>query len=188
MIFSNDIDKTLYLILANDKKNREDIANLIYNIPKDLIVRIQDKLKEIYDDNSLSDIELCKALRDDDGVTSMYKILVFYNGVRIKLSRWNNQDEWVYDLELCDVNLDEYIGSYFCSNSSLFLGIGPMIVRANGVGYEIYEDEFGNDIIRISSNKVYNKKVDVSEIPCDISFSNLVNKREINKLVRRKKR
>lgn len=186
MIFSDGIDKTLYLILANDKKNRGDIANLIYNIPKDLIVRIQDKLKEIYDDNSLSNVELCKAVRDSNDITSMYKILVFYNGVRIKLSRWNNQDEWVYDLELCDVNLDEYIGSYFSSETNLFLGIGPMIVVSDGIGYELHEDNLGNKVMELSGNRVNTKIIDKLSIPTEICLDDLSSMKNVRKLVNKR--
>lgn len=186
MIFSNDIDKALYLVLANDKKHRGDIAKLIYDMPRDLIVRIQNKLEEIYNDDSLSDVELCKAVRNSDNITSMYRVLVFYNGVRIKLSRWNNQDEWVYDLELCDVNLDEYIGSYFYSETGLFLGIGPMIVTSNGVDYELCENSLGNKVMLLSSNKVNTKRIDMSVIPEEISLEDLISKKSVNKLVKRK--
>ena len=117
MVFNENIDKSLYLILKFDWKHRDDIAKLIYDIPMDLIVKIQNLFRE--NEDGFDSVELCKAVRDNDNITSMYRILVFNNGLRIKLSRWNNQDEWIYDLELCDVNLDEYIGSYFYSSSAL---------------------------------------------------------------------
>ena len=40
MIFNKELDKALFLILKNDKKNRKDIVNLIKNMPEDLYLDI----------------------------------------------------------------------------------------------------------------------------------------------------
>ena len=52
MIFNKELDKGLFLILKNDKKNRKEIVNLIKNLPEDLY---KDILKEL--DNAPADTE-----------------------------------------------------------------------------------------------------------------------------------
>ena len=54
-----------------------------------------------------------------------------------------------------------YLGNYFFSNRSLFLGIGPIIVKGNGVGYNLYDAMNGNYVMEIDDNKVYEKKIDL---------------------------
>lgn len=54
MIFNKDYDKMLWLILKNDKGNRERILEFIKSIPSDFLVKIQDTIKE-YEEYKLSD-------------------------------------------------------------------------------------------------------------------------------------
>ena len=46
MIFSNNYDKILWLILKNDNINRERILEFIENIPSDFLIKLQNTIKE----------------------------------------------------------------------------------------------------------------------------------------------
>ena len=46
MIFSNNYDKILWLILKNDKINRERILEFIENIPLEFLENIKDSIRE----------------------------------------------------------------------------------------------------------------------------------------------
>ena len=47
MIIRNDFDRKLWFILLCDKRNRNDIADFIKNIPIDLIERIHQELENV---------------------------------------------------------------------------------------------------------------------------------------------
>lgn len=199
MIFNDEIDRSLFLILSFDIRYREQIAKLIYNIPKDLIERIQNVLSDMNNDVSKT-VELNKAFRDDDDITSMYKVIASNDSLRIKLSRWNSQyEEDIYDIDLGYVCLDKdfssilfknndllYLGSYFFSSSRLFLGIGPMVSKGNGVGYNLFDNMNGDYVVEIDSNKICEKRLNLQMIPNEIFLEDLSNKKNINRLVRKK--
>lgn len=196
MVFSKDYDKTLWLILYADKNNRYDIANFIRIIPKDLIERIRNVLMN----GNISDkIEFSKAIRDDDGVLSLFKIKIDKYSLRIQLSIWDNNMESAYDIDLgkidfSKVNEDDltYVGSYYYGKSGAFLGVGPTILNADGFGYEMYIDEDDNLMIQVSGSKFlfdyqYDKKINIDMNQVNVELDDLLNNNSVNRLVRGKR-
>lgn len=196
MVFSKDYDKTLWLILYADKNNRYDIANFIRIIPKDLIERIRNVLMN----GNISDkIEFSKAIRDDDGILSLFKIKIDKYSLRIQLSIWNNNMESAYDIDLgkidfSKVNEDDltYVGSYYYGKSGAFLGVGPTILNADGFGYEMYVNEDNNLMIQVSGSKFlfdyqYDKKINIDMNQVNVELDDLLNNNSVNRLVRGKR-
>ena len=196
MVFSKDYDKTLWIILYADKNNRYDIANFIRIIPKDLIERIRNVLMN----GNISDkIEFSKAIRDDDGILSLFKIKIDKYSLRIQLSIWNNNMESAYDIDLgkidfSKVNEDDltYVGSYYYGKSGAFLGVGPTILNADGFGYEMYVNEDNNLMIQVSGSKFlfdyqYDKKINIDMNQVNVELDDLLNNNSVNRLVRGKR-
>ena len=46
MIFNNNYDRILWLILKNDNISRERILEFIENIPSDFLIKLQNTIKE----------------------------------------------------------------------------------------------------------------------------------------------
>lgn len=196
MVFSKDYDKTLWLILYADKNNRYDIANFIRIIPKELIERIRNVLMN---GDILDKIEFSKAIRDDDGVLSLFKIKIDKYSLRIQLSILDNNMESAYDIDLgkidfSKVNEDDltYVGSYYYGKSGAFLGVGPTILNADGFGYEMYIDEDNNLMIQVSGSKFlfdyqYDKKINIDMNQVNVELDDLLNNNSVNRLVRGKR-
>lgn len=198
MVFGDGFDKSLLLILIADRHNREQIARLVSLIPRELINKIQDELKNRKSDNNFKSLEFTKAIRDDNGTTSMFRIKINNNSLRIQLSIWGQNiqnTEEVYDLDLGKIDLEHindsdltYVGSYYFSYSSLFMGIGPMICESDGVGYEIYINDKDKFVIQVTGNHVYDKAINNDILSNSIMIEDLISRSSVNNLVRRKKK
>ena len=197
MIFDKDYDRTLCLILYADKNNRYEIANLIRIIPKELIDRIQNISMN---DDITDKIEFSKAVRDDMGVLSLFKVKIDKYSLRIQLSYFDDNLERAYDIDLGKINYDMindddliYIGSYYHGNTGSFLGIGPVVVNADGFGYEMYVNEDNKLTIQVSGSKFlfdyqYDKVVNFDVNNVDINMEDLLDNNSVNKLVRGKRK
>lgn len=194
MVFGDGFDKTLLLILISDKNNREQIINLIKSVPLELMERIQNVLSN--KDNCLRLVELNQFIRDDNGNNLMFRISINESNLRIKLSKWkqygNNYEE-EYDLDLGKISLDMipdddiiYIGSFYNSISELFLGIGPIFINSDGVGYELYIGEDNKLVVQISGNRIYDKKINMDILSVDFRYNDL-NDKNIKRLIKGKK-
>lgn len=194
MVFGDGFDKTLLLILISDKNNREQIINLIKSVPLELMERIQNVLSN--KDNCLRLVELNQFIRDDNGNNLMFRISINESNLRIKLSKWkqygNNYEE-EYDLDLGKISLDMipdddiiYIGSFYNSISELFLGIGPMFINSDGVGYELYIGEDNKLVVQISGNRIYDKKINMDILSVDFRYNDL-NDKNIKRLIKGKR-
>ncbi len=71
MVFNNGFDNSLWLILSSDKKYRVDIAEFIYNLPKEVYDSICKQLKDYNYNGKNEDYEFStikKLIRGNDGL------------------------------------------------------------------------------------------------------------------------
>ena len=101
MIFSKEIDRTLFLILYSDKKNRDLIANFIYNLPKRLVERICFVVNNSLLSGKIKSDIITDAFKNDE-LMSIYRVDVSVDRIKISLSKWYfNDREEEYNIELC---------------------------------------------------------------------------------------
>ena len=201
MVFNLGFDNSLWLILSSDSKYRFDIAEIIYNMPKELYDSIRNQLKEYNNDLYLIDYDVkCfkKVIIDNNGINSYYYVELDPCKIIIKLKRWNsalnklNEDiELVlYSLNLFE--LDEYpvcLGKYNY-NRSQFLNpfISLLSVISDNREYEICDN---NDMmldINLSDDMELNRKVNLKLLPNEIVVGDLKDRRSVKRLVRGRKK
>ena len=191
MIFSSDFDRTLWLMLISDKKNRKDIAEFIRNVPNDLYDRIhQELIKCLYYDvkDKMSIKKITKAFRDTVSVSAGMIIL--------NLTIWNNlvngsQDVTqitLYPLTLEQIKTGdsinpEYIGDFYHTYSTYSLLFNTVIASGVDMGYEILDNDKDYIIIQSVDGK-FEKNIFIGDIPNEINLSDFMDKARINKLVK----
>lgn len=197
MIFSRDIDKILWLMVASDKKNSYDIAKLVGSIPMDLMDEVRDLLKNrlVSKDKSIS-----RLMSDYLGNTYLFTIYINDGGMRIKASKFEvcNAILEVHELYLSNVLLNETliidstsIGSYFKQiRKTLFPSILEkllVVTNCDKVDYELLDMVGQNVFVQVSDAHIYEKKVSLKKMPEEIYVDNIISTSRINRLVRKKK-
>lgn len=196
MIINSSFDRTLWMMLSCDKKNRDDIADFIRNIPSDLFIRMHDELDGC---DNLCLRKITKAIRNEDNDTYFYDISLNMEQIIINLSIWKMNDSsyhevrqiCIYPLTLEEIkNIDseypKYIGDYYHTVSKMSIIYNTVICRGNDRGYEIvYGDEF-EVVIQDVDGKI-EKNISIDRIPNDINISDLVDSKSVNKLVRKRR-
>ena len=201
MIFSDEYDRTLRLILLYDKKNRYEIAKLLNCLPLELFENIRIGINKCRNEENKDDILINKAIRDTDGRTLMFRIKIERDKLRINLSRWINDLEENYEFEIVPLMLDcsqesllldkykddiIYIGGFsmICSRLSSFLG-NTIVSEYNCMQYELYEDNKCNIIIQLSDDIIKEKVVKLDMISSDIRLEDICSKKNIRRLIRK---
>lgn len=204
MVFNSGFDNSLWLILSSDKKYRFDIAQFIYNLPKELYDSVCNQLKE-YNCNrdNISYEYKCfrKAFRDNNGVNSYYNIEMNPYEIRIKLKRWENTwDKFQENINLSLFsisfsNLEDFddslcIGSYYYDTSRLLNPCSTgVIIIGDERNYELDEIDEMNLKISITDDDRKTVNVKFDKKPQDVSFDDLGERQNVNVLVKgRKKR
>ena len=203
MVFNSGFDNSLWLILSSDNKYKFNIAEFIYNMPKELYDSIYNQLKEYNQNEDLIDYDVkCfkKAIINHNGINSYYVVEMTPCEIRISLKRWNsvanklNED---IEIRLFSLNTDELenmeypinFGSYKY-NSSRFLDPFGLILTSLGDEreYEIYDNDNMMLNISISFDSELDRKVSLRLMPKEMDFKNLSDRRSVNKLVRGRKK
>ena len=200
MIINSKFDRTLLLILMFDRKNRDDIADFIRNIPNDLYERIYEELDNCpKDDDSYPLRKITKAFRNNDGDTYFYNISLNDCQIIINLSIWKMYDSSYHEVkQICmyPLSLDEikdidseypkYIGDYYHTISKMSFLYNTVICRGKDRGYElIYGDE--SEVIIQDVDGKLEKSINIDRIFNNINLDDLVDKKSFNRLVRKKK-
>ena len=197
MVINSSFDRSLWLMLVCDKKNRYDIADFIRNIPNDLFIRMHDELDGC---DNLCLRKITKAFRNEDNDTYFYDISLNMEQIIINLSIWKWNDSSYHDVrQICiyPLTLDEiknidseypkYIGDYYHTISKMSFLYNTVICNGNDRGYElIYGDEY--DVVIQDVDGKLEKNINIDRIPNDIDMFDLVNKKSVNRLVRKKMR
>lgn len=186
MIFDKIIDKNLYLILSSDIKNREDIAKIIYNIPKELL----DRINLLLTDNELPK-QYKIAKYDKDNNMYMYTINIYHNEITIIYNKWyNNQTklEEEYKLTLGRINeIDDYpkyIGNYTSKKSQIIYN--KVFATGTERDYELTNDTPLGNIISLSDDPNRYWIVNLKNKLLDIEQKDLKDRASINKLIKRR--
>lgn len=200
MIINSRFDRTLWLMLVCDRKNRDDIANFIKNIPDDLFERIHVELEKCFkDDDGYPLRKITKAFRINDDDTYFYNISLNDCQIIINLSIWKMSDSNYHEVkQICmyPLKLDEiknidcdypiYIGDFYHTISKMSFIYNTVVCKGNDRGYElVYGDEY--DIIIQDVDGEIEKNIGIDRIPNEININDLVNKKSINKLVRKRR-
>jgi len=200
MIINSGFDRTLWLMLACDRKNRYDIADFIKNIPEDLFERIYEELEKCpKNDDGYPLRKVTKAFRLNDDDTYFYDISFNDCQMIINLSIWKMSDSsfqevrqiCIYSLTLDEIkNIDSeypiYIGDYYHTISKMSIIYNTIICKGNDRGYElIYGDE--SDLIIQSVDGRIVKGFSIDLIPDQINMNDLFDNKSINKLVRKRR-
>ena len=200
MVINSSFDRSLWLMLACDRKNRYDIADFIRNIPNDLFERIYVELKMCSKrDDSYPLRKITKAFRNEDNDTYFYDISVNMEQIIINLSIWKWNDSSYHDVrQICiypltleeikniDSEYPKYIGDYYHTISKMSFLYNTVICNGNDRGYElIYGDKY--EVIIQDVDGKLEKTINIDRIPNEININDLVNKKSINKLVRKRR-
>lgn len=193
MIFNEDFDRSLWLVLASDRYNREDIAKLIYNIPNELLQSIVIQLNE-YNDSSreiddsykvMSKLDICA-----NGDNCFYIIEMNRYEINIRVNCWFSDFDEVYELTLISLsknNLDDvnsrYIGSYTYDNYFLLPNDSRNVDRQYNLISNVL---FGLKFSKIDIGR-YSKLISLRKMPNDIIMSDLESRKSVKKLVRKRK-
>lgn len=190
MIFDKNYDKSLWLILMNDKDNREEIIKFIKNIPKELYVKLNAALKKYYEfessakGDSISDFILCGEVVD-----SNQDIYSFYinpkDGVLNLAKHVLNKFQYYYcsvELFLVPYGLDEnleifnkqLIGKIWCATDERKFIETYSVADYDYIKYEFINMFCGNALIVCSSNtKKRIRKINRREMKDDYNLRDL---------------
>ena len=112
MIFSDELDKSLLLILKKDKKNRKEIIDFLRGIPKGLIINLQNEIKFIQSGYNEYDViihsQLSKEYKSKSGNSYSYKYDSDVNELLI-LKCGVNKDTTILSLS----SYNKYIGKLY---------------------------------------------------------------------------
>ena len=196
MIINSSFDRSLWLMLACDKKNRDDIADFIKNIPVDLFFRMHDELDGC---DNLCLRKITKAFRNEDNDTYFYDISLNVEQIIINLSIWKWNDSSYHDvrqISMYPLTLDEiknidseypiYIGDYYHTISKMSIVYNKVICKGNDRGYELIYGDESEVIIQDVDGKI-EKNISIDKIPVDIDINDFVDKKSINRLIRKKR-
>lgn len=204
MVFNEEFDRALWLVLASDVFNREDIASLVYNIPKELFKCIFEQLKmyDVTKDNlDYSFKNFRKAFRENDGDNCFYNIEMNPEEINIKLNRWGSSGVSLEEtVELClvslsvndllNINLEAstYIGNYsYHSSQFLTPESTVLLVDIKEKEYQIKADTPIGLVMYNSEGGKFFRIVNMKKMPSEMELSDLSSKRSVNKLVRTRK-
>lgn len=200
MIIRNDFDRTLWFILLCDKRNRNDIADFIKNIPIDLIERIHQELEKCpIDDERYPLTKITKAFRTKEEHTYFYSISLNGCQIIINLSIWKQTDsnyQEVKQITLYPLSVDKiknidpeypiYIGDYYHTTSRMSYIYNTIICKGNDRGYELVDSNEHNVTIQDIDGKI-DKNININKIPIEIKLDDLTDKKSINRLVRKRR-
>lgn len=213
MVFGCDYDKSLWLILAGDRRNREKIAELVSNIPNEIFERIHQELEK-YNNcdekkfNSDEWIKFNKLVRIDNEKNNgydnyLYSVEMNYEEIKIKLCIWENISlglEENIELSLVSISSDDLmaidlfdstcVGSYSYMNSRVvsLCGHNSVIVVGDEREYQLVSTTTFGVLMRTSESEKISKMINLKKMPDDISLNDLSNRRNVNKLVRARKK
>lgn len=187
MIFDVEYDNSLYIILSSDIKNRENIAKIIYNMPKEVL----EKIRKCLDENKYINEYKC-AKRDESNNIYIYVINIIDNEIRIVYNKWSNNLEEMYKLSLCrfkdNINMDYpcYLGNY--DEIKSYVIWRTVFVRENVRDYEIEKDIFLGKLVSLSDDPDKYWIVNLKNKDMKIERDDLKNMDSVNKLLRRRKK
>lgn len=205
MVFNEEFDRTIWIILASDKDNRFNIAEFIYNMPRELLEKIYNQLKLYSSDNdnkAMKSNDFRKALRDKDGNNYFYTVDMDSQEIKINLKKWNSSSDKLeeniglslYAISIEDLtNIEEdfplYIGNYHY-NTSGFLNpfSSTLVVLGDERDYEIFENTILGLKISVTDDNRTFRRVNIKNMPQDISLSDLGDRCSVNRLVRGRKK
>ena len=109
MLFSKELDKSLFLILKNDRKNRKEIVNFLIGIPKNLRYKMQYEIGRYqYRYDECINSNLSRKFISDDGSSYSYKYEGEIDELLILRTTLNNETSI---LSLSSYN--RHIGKYY---------------------------------------------------------------------------
>jgi len=199
MVIRNDFDRTLWLMLISDRKNRNDIGEFIKNVPKDLLERIHLELDKCpIDDEKYPLKKINKAFRNNNGDTYFYTVSLNGCQIIINLSIWNQFDstyDEVIQITLYSLSMDDikdiepeypiYIGDYYHIISKMSYIFDTVICKGNDRGYELVDSDDYSVTIQSVDGKI-DKNIDISRMPVEINVDDFIDKKSINRLVRKR--
>ena len=197
------MDKSLLLILNADRKNRDRIIDFIKNIPDELILLINDRMKlyEEYKNTGEKKVAfLCGEYNTSDNLLYFFEIDTYFNEIDIGYKKSNG---YIYEdvFKMClsldddllfvdnfikknigrieyDIHIESIDGIYNKKNSSENV-------------YNLVKTPLGYMVLYSKNNdrsiKHYIQGIDVSNITDELNIDDVQNMVNVNKLVRRKR-
>lgn len=160
MIFNNNYDKSLYLILNNDKKNKDIVLDLLNNIPAYFLKTIQSALKEDYKAYRFEylgdDKKIYTCTKEEDNILYISRLSdkrgVYFTDLTLVLNP-------IDQIKLSKLYIPEYLGTikydYKCNN-------GVYSSECTEINYHIIKTNLGNHL-DISSSKKHKIKVKIKD-------------------------
>lgn len=191
MIFDNDYDKVLWLMLYSDVKSRKIVIDFINSIPSSLFEFIIDGLKKRSDNNKLG------LFKEVDEGNYKYSFKINSDTGELFISRYliikgNFEDVFMLKIlpyESVDRVKKTSLGSviYMYRNHD-----NPYVWECDKVDYDVRN--ISSKLI-VSVNRDYDvgirtkyRIIDKSKIPNEVNFKNLQNKESVKEFMRKKKK
>ena len=188
MVFGNEYDRSLWLILAKDKVNQEYIARMINNIPyekwDDIRLLIQNYNNGINNNGLKFNVD-----------NLSYAIIMCDEELSIKVIEKDGDQEsvseWTF-MPLCDATLEKarqfssvHLGSF---SETMYIDDKTLIYLEE---YDVFKTPIGNyvKLYRNNENKSsYSRRVDIKKMPKNMYVHQFSSEQRINRLVRRKRK
>ena len=178
MIFNEDLDKSLYLILKNDNKNKSDIVRLLGLIPNDVYNQISDRLIDFEENYQNDEPSMPQPIMYD-----MFPIMTGYvvvnrmddkytieiNSSYVHITKKGNYDESIYfALSTDPQNLGTFRKTKTIHNENR-----KMKSKEDIYTYEIFEIKGQRDFVRMHEEKISLPKImgiNDKKIPQDLTL------------------
>lgn len=199
MIFDKEFDKSLWMILSADKKNRNKIVEFIRSIPE----RLQEEIKKsisIYREYEMDDDSVCL---DDSLLNGNYetqdRILYWYEydddfgSLELGYSVYNGEryeEAFELTLEPCG-NKIEYFEDEYIGNLEYDITQSGYITTCSEIEYNMIKTPFGTFVVSMLDDRNNKEKLGISRVnlrnmPDEMFMTDLNNNDSVKRLVRRK--
>jgi len=188
MIFNNDYDKSLWLMIYGDIINRDKISLVINNISFELLYNIQELIRQYNIDNISNSINY-----ERDNI----KYIISINNFELSIKMIREIDGLFEEIELFILPYDDEYINQMKLNSTFSLGgfvcrnyFGDIKCGSTLDEYEIVKNVFGKYIKLYIDNRVKfinRQRINVKKIPDSFDIMDIRSDKGIKRLIREMK-
>lgn len=200
MIFDENYDRALWLLLAGDKNNREKIAECIKKIPGELYYQIHLLIEKSYEtDEELS----CQLIHNN----YLFEVIISDGVLTIKMNNTSDEfDEKTFQLSLDNITREDLVDGKLFSKKHIgkFVHVSRQIkicetcgngrVYKNGISkeeYSLIKNPLASYVERERKTEnfygpIWNTRVSLNRIPDKMYLHQLDTEKRLNRLVREK--
>lgn len=202
MIFDKDFDRTLWMILSADKKNRNRITEFIRSIPSELYQKIQKSISvykeyessERFDSGYLDETLLSGNYETHDRILYWYELDDDFGSLELGYSVYNGEKyEEAFELTLEPYNNKiEYFEDECIGNLDYDITESGYTSTCNEIEYNMVKTPFGIFVVSMLEDKNDKEKLGINRVnlrnmPDEMFMTDFSHKDSINRLIRKKR-